>query len=441
MSNDKNANNQATALDKKGPLFDRAVSLIEKLRKAGFQAYLAGGAVRDQMRGVVPKDFDIVTSAKPNELLSLFPQAIPVGAAFGVVLVPFGKDEEGGVKEKIEIATFRSDGVYLDGRHPQTVTFSDEKEDAFRRDFTINGMFFDPIENRVIDYVGGREDLEKKILRTIGDPEQRFKEDYLRLLRAVRFSAQFSFQIEQKTYETIQKMGGLIQKVSAERIRDELEKILIGDDPVRGLTLLDETGMMKVIFPEISQLKEIQKEGRDESVFNHTLKLFKFISIRSFELAMAILFHELEGKKAAAVCRRLKLSNDQTEKVATLVRDHPVFQEIPAMNQARFKRFLRLPCFEELLELYRADSLALGRKLDLWDLCVKKLKEFSQDDLFPLPVISGNVLIEMGYFPGPLFKRILHDLEDNQLEGKIKTREEASAWILKTYPLTDQDTK
>ncbi|MHB8482873.1 MAG: CCA tRNA nucleotidyltransferase [Nitrospiria bacterium] len=430
MSNDKS--------EKTRHLYAQAVQIVGKLRKAGYQAYFAGGAVRDQIRGDVPNDYDIVTSARPKEVLFLFPQAVPVGVAFGVVLVPFGKGEKGGFKETIEIATFRSDGVYLDGRHPQTVTFSDEKEDAFRRDFTINGMFFDPIGKRVIDYVGGREDLENKIIRTIGDPEKRFQEDYLRLLRAVRFSAQFSFQIEQKTYETIRKMGELIQKVSAERIRGELEKILIGPDPVRGLTLLDQTGMMKAILPEVGKLKEFQKQGGGESVWSHTLKLFEFISNRTFELAMGILFHDVEAQTAASVCRRLKLSNHQSEKVTLLVRDFLLFQEVPGMNQARFKRFLRLPYFGELLELYRADSMALGREPELWEFCVKKLREFTADELFPPAVLSGDGLIEMGYFPGPLFKQILHDLEDSQLEGKIKTREEAYAWVIKTYPLQDQ---
>ncbi|MBI1819707.1 MAG: CCA tRNA nucleotidyltransferase [Nitrospirae bacterium] len=417
-------------------LRDKAVSIVRKLRTAGYQAYFAGGVARDHIRGVPPADYDIATSAKPDEVLSLFPRAIPVGVSFGVVLVPLGKGTNQENEENVEIATFRSDGVYLDGRHPQSVTFSGEKEDALRRDFTINGIYFDPLEDKVIDYVGGREDLNRKIIRTIGDPEKRFNEDYLRLIRAVRFSAQLSFQIEPVTWQAIQKMAGFIQKVSGERIREELAKILTGPDPARGLTLLSDTGILEVILPEAAGLKRVGlTKAKGENALGHAIRSFHFALGPSFELAMGILLAGAGPEVASKACLRLKCSNHQIGRIVSLVKDLPDFSRIPQMKEADLKRFMRQAHFGELLELYRAGCLAAGRGLALWEFCSEKLKSYDPADLFPPPLISGNTLIEMGYRPGPRFKKILHALEALQLEKKIRTFDEARAWVLQSYPL------
>jgi tRNA nucleotidyltransferase/poly(A) polymerase len=417
-------------------LRDKAVSLVKKLRTAGYQAYFAGGVARDHIRGVPPADYDIATSAKPDEVLSLFPGAIPVGVSFGVVLVPLGKGKNQGNEEKVEIATFRSDGVYLDGRHPQSVTFSGEKEDALRRDFTINGIYFDPLEDKIIDYVGGREDLSRKIIRTIGNPEERFKEDYLRLIRAVRFSAQLSFQIEPVTYQAIKKMAGFIHKVSGERIREELTKILTGPDPARGLILLRDTGILEVILPEAAGLKRVGlTEVEEENALDHTVRSFHFTAKPTFELAMGILLAGSGPEVASKACLRLKCSNHQTGRIVSLVKDLPDFSRIPQMKEADLKRFIRQAHFQELLELYRSGCLGTGRGLELWELCSERLKSYDQADLFPTPLISGNTLIEMGYRPGPGFKQILYALETLQLEKKIRTYDEARAWLLQSYPL------
>jgi tRNA nucleotidyltransferase/poly(A) polymerase len=414
--------------EKSKPLYDRAVQIVNKLRSAGYQAYFAGGSVRDQIRGVPPTDYDIATSAKPEDVLSLFPQAIPVGVAFGVVLIPVGRLFPGGEKTHIEIATFRSDGVYRDGRHPESVIFSNEKEDALRRDFTINGMFFDPSEKRIIDYVGGREDLKAGLIRTIGDPELRFKEDYLRIIRAVRFAAQFSFRIEPGTYAVIQKMADSVRGVSQERIRDELEKILTGANPAGGLILLEESGILKIILPEIIL-------GEGAARFSPILKCFGFMIRPSFELAMSTLLYQIEDSAVVhGICSRLKLSNAQTDRIISIVRDFPLFQGILKMGEAELKRFLRVDYLKELLELYHAAKLAFGESLTGWEFCVQKLETFRPEDLFPPALLSGDDLIKMGYSPGPLFKKILYDLEGLQLEGKIKTVEEAKARILKEYP-------
>ncbi len=430
-----------------GTLRDKAVSIVKKLQTAGYQAYFAGGVARDHIRGVPPADYDIATSAKPDEVLSLFPGAIPVGVSFGVVLVPLGKGTNQENEEKVEIATFRSDGVYLDGRHPQSVTFSGEKEDALRRDFTINGIYFDPLEDKIIDYVGGREDLNRKIIRTIGDPEERFKEDYLRLIRAVRFSAQLSFQIEPVTYQAIQKMAAFIKKVSGERIREELTKILTGPDPAGGLALLRDTGILEVILPEAAGLiRSLDRpihgsermglaEAKGENALDHAINTFHFASRPSFELAMGILLAGAGPEVALKACLRLKCSNHQIDRIVLLVKDLPELSRIPQMKEADLIRFMRQAHFQELLELYRADCLAAGRGLELWEFCSKKLKSSDQADLFPPPMISGNTLIEMGYRPGPEFKQILYALEALQLEKKIRTFDEARAWVLQSYPL------
>ncbi|MFI5304007.1 MAG: CCA tRNA nucleotidyltransferase [Nitrospiria bacterium] len=417
------------------PLYEQVIQIVQTLRNAGYKAYFAGGAVRDQIRGIIPTDYDIATSAKPNEVLALFPQAIPVGVAFGVVLVPLSKSYPKGKRDQVEIATFRSDGFYRDGRHPESVLFSEEKEDALRRDFTINGMFFDPLENKLIDYVGGKEDLKARVIRTIGDPEHRFKEDSLRIIRAVRFAAQFSFQIESRTLEMIGRMAESIRNVSWERIRDELGKIITGPDPVRGLNLLEESGILKVILPELIPLNE-------SSLLHKTIACFNHIKGPSLELAFAILLHRIEDSHLInSICDRLKLSRAQSDKVKSMIGDLPKFTENRNKGEAQSKRFVRQSYFEDLLELYRVDSLASGETLMEWEYWVQKLQSFKPEDLFPPVLLSGNDLIKMGYHPGPLFKKMLYNLEDLQLEGKIKTLEEAKEQIIKGFSVKNDDPK
>ncbi|MBI3594180.1 MAG: CCA tRNA nucleotidyltransferase [Nitrospirae bacterium] len=409
-------------------LYERAVEIVRRLSDSGHKAYFAGGSVRDQIRGKVPTDYDIATSARPEEVRALFPEAIPVGVAFGVVLVPLGRLTPGGKKEQVEIATFRSDGIYLDGRHPESVIFSNEKEDANRRDFTINGMFFDPLEKRLIDYVGGKEDLASGIIRTIGDPELRFKEDFLRMLRAVRFAAQFSFEIESRTFEVIRKRAGSIRNISGERIRDEMGKILLGPSPERGIALLEESGILGIIFPELKSLHK-------GSLIPHALKCFHVLNRPSFELGLALLVlgtGDLE--KVRDICGRLKLSNLQIDKVTSMMRDFPLFQKILEMDTPTLKRFLRSDHMNDLLSLYRADCLASGMSLEKWEYAVQKRKGFKPDELFPPTLLNGDDLIRLGYSPGPRFKKILYDLETRQLNGKIRTVAEAEAVVLNENP-------
>lgn len=386
---------------------------------------------------MVPKDVDVVTSARPEEVLALFPRALPVGVSFGVVLIPSFKKEKPGEGGKVEVATFRSDGRYLDGRHPEKVVFSDEKEDAHRRDFTINGLFYDPVEDRLIDYVGGEDDIRRKIIRTIGNPDDRFGEDYLRMLRAVRFSAQLSFSIEPSTLACVTKNADLIRKVSGERIREELEKILTGPDPVRGIGLLVETGILAALFPETLSLKT--------SYWEHVFRMFAVSGKRSLAISLAILFHGLSGHEDGrkkerqellnGMAGRLKLSNLHQETVAAILASLPRFAGASRLPAGKLKRFLRQPWFEEIIEFYRLESVSEGASLTDYLFCREKMKLWGKEDLFPRPVLTGDSLIELGYPAGPRFKKILYDLEEEQLEGRVRTKEDGLRWLAERYPL------
>jgi poly(A) polymerase len=432
-------------------LEDKAIDIVKVLRGAGFKAYWAGGCVRDIVMGNIPQDYDIATDATPDQVMGLFRRTIPVGISFGVVKV-LADDSE------FEVATFRSDGQYMDGRHPVAVHYSNDREDAMRRDFTINGMFYDPVKNEIIDYVNGQRDIKGGVIRAIGDPRQRFNEDKLRLMRAVRFAARFGYEIESQTREALMELAGEIRRISAERIRDELKKMLTGPNPSDSLDFLSASGLLREILPEVAamagveQPREFHPEG---DVLTHTRLLLKNLTRPSFELALAALLHdigkpptfsirerirfdnhcEVGARMAETICERLRLSNEQTALIVELVRDHLRFKDVQRMKESTLKRFLRRPSFPDHLELHRLDCLASHGDLTQWEFCRRKLAEMGPEEIRPQRLLSGHDLIELGYQPGPLFSQALSFLEDAQLEGRIQTREEAVAFIRDHFPI------
>jgi poly(A) polymerase len=443
-------------------MLDHAIKIVKTLRQAGFKAYFAGGCVRDQVMGREPQDYDVATDARPEAVIRLFPMTIPVGMSFGVVIVLEGP-------YPFEVATFRSDGQYLDGRHPVEVHFSSEEEDAKRRDFTINGMFYDPISRRIVDYVGGQEDIKARLIRCIGNPQERFSEDKLRLMRAVRFATQFDYKIEERTYQALLALADQITVVSAERIRDELSKILTGPRPAQGLRLLHQTGLLKAILPEVTAMEGVQQPPEfhpEGDVWIHTLLMLeKMVPASSFDFALSVLLHDV-GKpptfsppKASAsggkdrirfdnhcqvgaemaeqICTRLRLSRKQTEKVVELVREHLRFKDVRLMRESKLKRFLRGEHFLDHLELHRLDCLASHGDLSNWEFCKQKLEEIGPEEMRPERLVTGHDLIQMGYVPGPLFSEILTAVEDAQLEGRVKDREAALELIQKQFPLDE----
>lgn len=419
-----------------------AGSIVARLRQEGHAAFLVGGCVRDLVLGCVPKDFDVATSAQPDELLRLFPRADRVGAHFGVVLVR--KDGA-----QVEVATFRSDLGYADGRHPVAVHFeSDPRQDVLRRDFTINALLLDPETGEILDWVGGRADLEAKRIRAIGDPAHRFREDHLRLVRAVRFAARLGFEIEQSTFNAIRELAPAIQTVAAERVRDELARILTEGGARRGLELLDATGLLREILPEIDAMKgvaqppEFHPEG---DVWTHTLIMLEGLREPSLTLALGVLLHDV-GKPATfriaerirfdghvergieiarALLMRLRFPNDVIEAVEALIANHMRFKEAPRMRQSTLKRFMRLPDFEEHMALHRLDCLSSHGHLDNYEFLRRKQSETPPEQLKPAPLLTGKELIAAGYQPGPMFGIVLSEIEDAQLEGRIATAEEA----------------
>jgi poly(A) polymerase len=427
-----------------------ARQVIATLRGAGHQAFLVGGCVRDLLLGVKPKDYDIATDARPDRIMDLFPRSGRVGAHFGVVLV---RD----VFDQVEVATFRSDHDYLDGRHPEAVRFEyDPREDVLRRDFTINGLMMDPADGSVLDFVGGREDLEHGVIRAIGDPYARFQEDHLRLLRAIRFAARFGFTIEPATMDAIRRDHALILKVSAERVRDELSRILTEGGARRGFELLDDSGMLADLLPEVAVMKgvaqppEFHPEG---DVWNHTLLLLEQLKDPTVTLALGALLHDVgkpptfrvadrirfdghveEGMRLAdGVLNRLRYSRAEMDQVLALIGCHMKFKDVQRMKESTLKRFLRMPDFEEHLELHRLDAISSNRKLENYELAKRKLAEFSLEELKPEPLITGEDLIAAGYTPGPAFSKILHTVEDAQLEGRIATAGEALELVRQVF--------
>ncbi|MGE3805092.1 MAG: CCA tRNA nucleotidyltransferase [Gemmataceae bacterium] len=425
-----------------------AVDVVKRLRDAGHEALWAGGCVRDELLGLVPKDYDIATDARPERVRKLFRRTVAVGVSFGVVKVLGPKPLEA------EVVTFRSDTTYSDGRHPDAVVFSSAREDALRRDFTINGMFFDPVQNEVIDYVGGREDLERKLLRSIGDPYARFAEDKLRLLRAARLATRFGLAIEPATLAAMKEMAAQIHVVSAERIADEFRKLLVQPRRTDGLRLLDEVGLLEPIMPELIPMQGLPQGPPAAStgdLWEHVLRVLDLIGDEiSFPLALATLlhdvgkprtvgltperytfyYHEHVGRRLAdEICRRLKLSNAERERVAWLVEKHQYLCDAPKMRDSKLKVMLMHEGIDELLELHRADAEASSRSIEHVEFCRQRLREWSDSDINPRQLITGDDLREMGVPPGPEYKRILDAVREAQLDGTVTTREQALALV------------
>jgi len=421
------------------------------LQAAGHRALLAGGCVRDLLLQLQPKDFDIATSARAEEITPLFARCVTVGAAFGVVAVvrPEGV---------FEVATFRRDGPYLDGRRPAHVEFVDEVEDARRRDFTINALFLDPIGDEVLDYVEGKADLERRVIRCVGSPRERFQEDHLRLLRAVRFAARLDYAIEPATLAAIKELAPLIQGTSAERVRDELLKILTEGGARRGFELLDETGLLAQVLPEVSAMKGVEQPPvyhPEGDVFVHTMIMLGQLPAGvSPTLALGVLLHDVGkpvtqtfedrirfnnhdkagARMAESICQRLRLSRQQTERVVWLVEQHMRLAALPEMRQSKAKRFAREEGFDELVALGRIDALSSHADTSTVDWIQAYKAELKPEEARPEPLLSGGDLIAMGYAPGPLFKKILTALEDAQLEGELTTREEARVFVREKWP-------
>jgi poly(A) polymerase len=428
-----------------------ARQVIAKLRGAGHQAYLVGGCVRDLLLGVKPKDYDVATDARPDRIMDLFPRSGRVGAHFGVVLV---RD----VFDQVEVATFRSDHDYLDGRHPEQVRFEcDPREDVLRRDFTINGLMMDPDDGSVLDFVEGQEDLRRGVVRAIGDPYGRFREDHLRLMRGVRFAARLGFAIEAATMDAIRRDHALILKVSTERVRDELTRILTEGGARRGFELLDESLMLGDILPEVAAMKGVQQPPEyhpEGDVWVHTLMLLEQLQQPSVTLALGALLHDVgkpptfrvaerirfdghveEGMRMAEVIlNRLRYSRAEIDQVVALIANHMKFMHVHQMKDSTLKRFLRMPEFQEHLSLHRMDVMASNRRLENYELAKQKLEEFGEEVLKPEPLITGADLIAAGYEPGPEFSKMLRLVEDAQLDGRIETAGEAMDLVREMWP-------
>jgi len=425
-----------------------ATQLVERLRAGGHEAFFAGGCVRDMLLGKAAHDIDIATSAKPEEIQRLFPRTVAVGAQFGVIVVL-----EGG--REYQVATFRSDGAYKDGRHPESVAFTTAEGDALRRDFTVNGLFYDPVEKRVLDFVGGEADLRGGLLRCIGNPEARFSEDKLRLIRCVRLAASLGFEIDAETWGAVCRMASEIRVVSAERLRDELVRIFTHPSRVRGFDLLDKSGLLSELLPEVELLKgceqppDFHPEG---DVFVHTRLMLSLLPEKvSVPLVFAVLLHDVgkpatfqidgtgrirfsghEGVSAVMsekVCARLRFPNVETEEIVVAVKNHMSFKDVKNMRIATLKRFLARPTIEDEMELHRVDCLGSHGLLDNLAFLREKRLEFSNAPLIPPPLVTGKDLIAVGRRPGPLFKKILDAIQCRQLEGTLTCREEALGWI------------
>ncbi|HEY1376277.1 MAG TPA: CCA tRNA nucleotidyltransferase [Gemmataceae bacterium] len=425
-----------------------ATDVVRRLRAAGHRALWAGGCVRDMLLGREPHDYDVATDATPEQIKNLVRCTDKHGAVFGVVEALGPRTPAGRVT--VEVATFRSDGSYSDGRHPDAVVFSSPEEDARRRDFTVNGMFFDPLEGKYIDYVGGQEDLHNGILRAIGDPAQRFAEDKLRLLRAVRFATRFGLTLDPATAHAIRAMAGEITVVSAERIADELRKLLTDPRRAAGMRLMDEVALVTPILPEAEAMKG-QPQGPPAApvgnVWTHTLRVLELLPAdASFPLAFAALLHDvgkpgtvgrtperytfhghdLRGRDMAGrICVRLKLSNAERERVEWLVGMHIYLCDAPRMKASKLKPVLAHPGVRELLALHRADAAAWDRSVEHVEFCERKLAEWTTEELTPPPVLTGDDLLEMGIKPGPVYKRLLDAVREAQLDGTVTTTEQA----------------
>jgi putative nucleotidyltransferase with HDIG domain len=432
---------------------DKATDLLRTLADHGHKAYFAGGCVRDVLLDKIPKDYDIATDARPEQVEKYFPHSKPVGAHFGVILVHRGDDD-------FEIATFRTEGNYTDGRRPDNVTFATAEEDATRRDFTINGIFYDPINDNYIDFVGGRADLENKLVRAIGNPDERFAEDHLRLLRAIRFATSLDYEIHPETWSALKAHAPKITLISEERIRDELSRIFTDPNRVRGFDLLVDSGLMQILIPEILVLQDCEQPPQfhpEGDVFVHTrLMLSHLPEDTSLPLVLSVLLHDI-GKPATysydeaaqrirfnghdrvgarmthKILRRLKYSNEIIETVSEAVACHMIFKDVQKMRVAKLKRFMARHGFEDELELHRVDCLGSHGMLDNLTFLREKQEEFANEPLIPPPLVTGHDLIELGWKPGPAIGEVLEEVQTRQLEGGLREREEALAWVKENF--------
>jgi poly(A) polymerase len=434
-----------------------AQQICATLRSNGHQAYLVGGCVRDLLMGREPADYDVSTDARPERVQKLFPRSLAVGAKFGVILVlDDGALEDGAAENpaQVEVATFRSDIGYSDGRHPDRVVYSDSpQEDVRRRDFTINGLMMDPATRDVLDFVEGRADLRAGIIRAIGEPRLRFAEDKLRMMRAVRFAARFGFQIEPETMAAAQSLAAQITQVSPERLRDELTKLLTEGAARRGFELLEETGLLAVVLPDIARMKGVEQPPQyhpEGDVWIHTRMMLELLQPDcSPTLAWGVLLHdvgkpptfvpaagpgtrirfdghaEVGARMAENISRAFRFSGEDSGQIESLVANHMRFKDVGQMRPATLKRFVRLPRFEEHMELHRLDCLSSHRSLDAYGSVQRFLAETPPEQVRPPRLVSGDDLKDMGMRPGPRFKEILLAVEEAQLDGQISDRQSA----------------
>ena len=443
----------------KDNLYRLALTVVKTLQKQGFQAYFAGGCVRDRLMKRPPKDYDIATNARPNQVMRLFKKTLAIGKAFGVVVVIIQK-------QQIEVTTFRTESGYSDGRHPDNVKYASRDEDVARRDFTINGLLYDPISDELIDLVNGRADIKKKLVRTIGDAGQRFKEDKLRMMRAIRFACELGFALDPKTKKAIAKSSGQIKKISVERIREELRRILICPRRDQGIKLLEQTGLMKHILPEVLKMKGVNQPKQfhpEGDGYVHTVAVMKHLrnpftvmgksQNLSFELALATLLHDvgkpgtfmitdrirfheherLGSEMAERICQRLKLANSQTETICWIISKHLVFKDIDKMRVSTLKRLFSHKDYPLLAELHRADRLGSDMDLKPYHLAARIYKKLSKEELKPKPLINGYDLIKLGFKPGPIFSKILKHVEEAQLEQEVTNKDEALKLVQKNF--------
>ncbi|MBN1794320.1 MAG: HD domain-containing protein [Candidatus Omnitrophica bacterium] len=433
-----------------------AEAIIKRLNSRGFIAYFAGGCVRDMIMKRKPDDYDIATSARPDETRRLFAKTLAIGQQFGVILILEGPFE-------FEVATFRREGPYLDGRHPTNVRFTDAREDALRRDFTVNALFYDLRQREVIDYVDGQKDIEQKLIRSVGSPYKRFEEDKLRMLRAVRFSCKLDFQIEPETYQAIQDTCAAIHQVSIERIRDELIKICTSHGAGRALELLLETGLLKELLPEVCALKGVEQPREfhpEGDVFEHTRRMMDLLENPNPVLAFATLLHDIAkpatfqqsdrirfnehdkrgAEMAEHILRRLRFSNRDIETVSIMIANHMRFMHVKQMKPTRLEHFMLRPTFPDELVMHRIDCLASHGDLSVFEFLTEKYKELQARPPAAPPVLSGRDLLGAGYTQGPYMGEVLRQAEEAYLEGIVQTKEEALRWVKEHFPPLTNDT-
>jgi putative nucleotidyltransferase with HDIG domain len=434
-------------------LLKAAQKIAQTLQQAGHTCYFTGGCVRDSLLNTPPNDYDIATSATPKQVRKLFPKSDSIGAHFGVILVRVH-----GLA--FEVATFRTDGTYTDKRRPNSVTFSSPQEDASRRDFTVNGLFQEPLTGEIIDFVNGSADIDQKIIRAIGNPVDRFQEDALRLMRAIRFATKLDFEIEPATWDAICENAHLLGHIAAERIQAELNQILLHKDRARGLDLMVQSGLIRHCIPEVLDLQGCEQPPQfhpEGDVYVHTKIMLNMLSGEpSLELCLAVLLHDIGkpstysynpeedrirfsghdqvgAEMAEVILKRLKYSNKTIEEVCAMVKNHMNFMNVRFMKTSKVKRFMARPTYQQEMELHRVDCGSSNGITENYDFLRAKEQEFAAEPLIPPPLISGKDLISLGYPPGPDFKPIIEAIQNEQLEGKLSTKEQAIDWLSENY--------